>query len=888
MLDPNAFEQWCAALRVAGPAREFVSAVRSAGPSRGVRGSLGNVVGRFPSRKMGVTVQFESHKVELPVIFELEHDPDVLEYFDQPPPIELSYLAPSGRAVRARHTPDFFVLRTSSAEWVECKPEARLRSLAVSSPARYVFEDGRWRCPPGERAAAAFGFSYRLRSSAEIDWTRQRNLRFLADYLAAPERPIEEVLRERILALVPERGFLSLAAMLGQVEPRHADDLYALIAHGDLYVDLSAEALAEPSRVRVFRSEAPARDFARSAPASGAAPTGIWRVGQHVIWGGRRWRVANVGERAIGLLDAERNLVELAPAALDDLVRSGAVSSADAPGPGGEHAREFLNAAHPDDLAEALARLDAVERYRRGEGTAPYPLRTVQAWGTSFRRAETVYGVGLVGLLPRRRFRGNRAPKLAAETRALIDEIVPARYDDPRQVVRARVHEAIVVACERRGITPPSYKTVCTEIHKRLGPEQVGKRAGKRAAYQIEPFVWELERTTPRHGDRPFEIVHIDHTELDVELVDSEIPRQLGRPWATICTDAYSRRLLAIVCLFDPPSYRSCMMVLRELVRRHNRFPETVVIDNGKEFDSVYFETLLARFHCTKKSRPAGAPRFGSVCERLFGTSGSELVHTLRGNTQIARGPRPGRAGEVPKQQAVWTLPELARCLREWAYEVYDTREHVSLAESPREAFARALARTGQRPFRAVAYDETFRMLTLPSTPKGTARVIAGRGVQIRKTYYWAVTDVFRSPHVEGTDVPVRYDPFDAGVAFAYVDGRWARCISEHYAAFRGRSEREIELASIELRRRREGRCRRRPEAVRQLATFLESAEAAEALQLQRLRDRETRAALADVASEEAPTASSEAPVAKRPSPRSRTSRKTPSGAGPMTEYEAY
>jgi hypothetical protein len=29
---------------------------------------------------MGVTIQFESHRVELPAIYELEHDADVIEY----------------------------------------------------------------------------------------------------------------------------------------------------------------------------------------------------------------------------------------------------------------------------------------------------------------------------------------------------------------------------------------------------------------------------------------------------------------------------------------------------------------------------------------------------------------------------------------------------------------------------------------------------------------------------------------------------------------------------------------------------------------------------------------------------------------------------------------
>jgi len=62
------------------------------------------------------------------------------------------------------------------------------------------------------------------------------------------------------------------------------------------------------------------------------------------------------------------------------------------------------------------------------------------------------------------------------------------------------------------------------------------------------------------------------------------------------------------------------MMVLRECVRRHGRFPQNLVVDGGKEFESVYFDTLLARFECIKKTRPPAKARFGSVCERLFGT----------------------------------------------------------------------------------------------------------------------------------------------------------------------------------------------------------------------------------------------------------------------------
>ena len=97
-----------------------------------------------------------------------------------------------------------------------------------------------------------------------------------------------------------------------------------------------------------------------------------------------------------------------------------------------------------------------------------------------------------------------------------------------------------------------------------------------------------------------------------MELRSLATGHALGRPWMTLLVDAFSRRILGLYLTFDPPSYRSCMTVLRNCVQRHGRFPQTVLVDGGAEFTSTYFETLLARYACTKKTRPPAKPRFGS------------------------------------------------------------------------------------------------------------------------------------------------------------------------------------------------------------------------------------------------------------------------------------
>jgi hypothetical protein len=86
-------------------------------------------------------------------------------------------------------TPDFFVLRCDCAGWEEWKLEEELFVLAEKMPARYQRgPDGRWCCPPGEECDDQFGLYYRIRSSVEINWELQRNLRFLEDYFRTDDQ----------------------------------------------------------------------------------------------------------------------------------------------------------------------------------------------------------------------------------------------------------------------------------------------------------------------------------------------------------------------------------------------------------------------------------------------------------------------------------------------------------------------------------------------------------------------------------------------------------------------------------------------------------------------------------------------------------------------------
>jgi putative transposase len=426
MLSPGSVGAWISGLRLSIEARSTVENIRASGPSRLVGGGRMNVAGRYPSRKMGVTIQFESHRVELAFLRELEHDSDVLEYYDQPPSFRLEYRSACGRRVVVSHTPDYFVIHKNGAEWHECKTEEELDELAKKQPNRYCRRtDGGWSCPPGERHANQFGFSYRIRSSKEVNWVFQRNMLFLEDYLRADVPPVDVNTKQAVQALVSEQPGISLVNLFKMSETTaHADDVYSLIARDELWADLRSELLAEPNHVRVFlnRDQAAAHEaLAKSGtPERRPRPVDL-KVGSAVSWDGRTLKIVNMGDAAVGLVGQDWSLVEVPIDGFEALIKEGRVTSNGGLGHDSEVVC-LLREASADTLTAANERVALVLRRLAGSlprNESPVAERTLRGWIARYRMAEEVYCSGYVGLLPQTHRRGNRSRRLPDEVAAM-------------------------------------------------------------------------------------------------------------------------------------------------------------------------------------------------------------------------------------------------------------------------------------------------------------------------------------------------------------------------------------------------------------------------------------------------------------------------------------
>jgi putative transposase len=773
---------------------------------------------------------------------------------------KLKYLDKAGKKLQGHfYTPDFLVLRKNGVFLEEWKMEEDLHKLATKQPYRYQRSvEGQWLCPPGDELTQSLGFSFRVCSSALLPRTYVDNLDFLTDYFIS-----QPVIPERLTALVRERvqaePGITIGVLVSDIAGLRPHDLYALIAQEQIFADLHRCILRDHYRTHLFADQPTALAYAQlgvlssSHTGSIAEPvTAPLATNTRLLWDGRIWTLVNLGETTTTLLPEYGEPIQLSSAFFLRLLEARTIVI-----PKGEteeqvplDAQERMAAASKADFRIANERFRWVSAYLEGDREqvrqAPVSERTVRRWAQAYQAAVLSYRTGYVGLLPKTSQRGNRHAKAPEEAQALLLSFITDGYETSREAPAWEVYLAYQRACEEKQIVALSSRTFYRQIKQRAGHQQTKARQGAKAAYAQEPWILELTSTTPRHGNRPFAIVHLDHTELDVMLVSSVTGKPLGKPWVTFLVDAFSRRLLSVYLTFDPPSYRSCMMALRICVQRFGRMPGALVVDGGREFHSTYFDALLLRYHTAKKDRPGSKPRFGSVIERLFGTTNTEFVYNLLGNTQAAKRPRKLTPEVDPRKQAVWQLADLYAFLCEWAYEVYDQMDHPALFQSPRDAFVQGLVQAGEREHRAIPYADEFLMASSPSTRKGTAKVEPGRGVKIHGIYYSALQ--LRSSEVEGTEVEVRYDPFNIGIAYAYVKNTWVRCVSQYHTFLQGHSEKELMLASKEIRQQNHLHTKNRTVTARRLADFLNHASEHEAIRQQRIRDLEAKAILEAIA----------------------------------------
>ncbi|MFL9887352.1 DDE-type integrase/transposase/recombinase [Paraburkholderia agricolaris] len=755
--------------------RELILNARIQSPVRQVMSRGGNVITILASRKMECEIRTESRHIEFAVAVTKEHSADVLEYYAQPCELKLKLLNDATGEIRTvAHIPDYLTIANDGFTLEEWKSEAKLDRLAEKYPYRYVKENnGQWYAPQIEKQVAELGIRYRLCSEELIPRRRVENLLYLADYFLPGAEPCSEDTLIRLSTALREHGSLSFFELLASPYKFNADFLNQAIADNLAVTDLDHESLAEKRQFRLYRDTA-LRDFTKAAVRSAGLPgedSFALNIaeGSKFLFEGQELTMVIVGEEFVVCNRQDGSNLQLTREWIENAHENKQIRAVR----GEEKASTDLSHFSKEDLDLALRRQALLESPSGELNVSP---RTMRRWVARKLVALANGDNEILALVPHTAARGNRTPRLSARQIQIMDHVIDTEWRNSAAINFRACYRMMEVAFAEAGETPPSYPTLIARIKALKTNDDVRTRQGKRIAYQENTFIDVLYYDSPAHGSRPFQYVHIDHTQLDIEVVSSRTGKPLGRPWLSLAIDAWSRRIVAIYLTFDSPSYCSSMMVVRDIVRRFGRLPEFIVVDNGSDFLSDAFKSFLRAMDTHLRFRPVGNPRHGAVLERMFGRLNTEYIHNLDGNTKATKNVRMVTGSHLPKKLAEWTLRDLYYGIQHWAFEFYDQQPHPALDESPREAFLRGVRENGKRAQRRIIFNQDFLIATCPPADRsGIRQIHSQRGVKVDNRFYW--NDVFKTAKIAGESLPVRYDPWDASSVYVRLKNGWIRAI---------------------------------------------------------------------------------------------------------------
>lgn len=309
-------------------------------------------------------------------------------------------------------------------------------------------------------------------------------------------------------------------------------------------------------------------------------------------------------------------------------------------------------------------------------------------------------------LLPTPRRGGKGKSRLEPAVEEILQRVLNEVYLTKQRVTITKTWQEVKLRCDATGLDAPHENTVRSRIAILSDFLKLHRRVGSREARQA----YALDKGSFPGADYPLAVVQIDHTPMDVILVDEEARRPIGRPWITVAIDVYSRMILGYYISLDPPSSHSVGMCLAHAVlpkevwlAKHDlatAWPcwglmRTAHVDNGKEFRGRTLRRACEQYGITIEYRPVLQPSFGGHIERLMGTLAIE-THMLKGTTFSSIHER---GNYDSRGQAVFTIKELERWLAVFIVENYHQREHSSLeGQSPLQRWEEGILGTGKRP----------------------------------------------------------------------------------------------------------------------------------------------------------------------------------------------
>ncbi|MNJ35377.1 Transposon Tn7 transposition protein TnsB [compost metagenome] len=332
-----------------------------------------------------------------------------------------------------------------------------------------------------------------------------------------------------------------------------------------------------------------------------------------------------------------------------------------------------------------------------GDACAP-SISTIRRWASKY------IGNNVIKLVPQHAKKG-RAPAIQGELESILGDVIAAEYLKPTlpavsKVVAEFEDRVKQINCSR--LPSDQLKIPCGMTVRRylatLDPYLVDEaRLGKHAAKQKHRTAIGILRV-----HEILERWEIDHTQLDVQLVDETTGLCIGRPYLTIVMDRFSRMVMGYLLHLSAPNTETVLRVIERAIRPKaellTRFPKVrnewwarglptrIVPDNAAEFHAGDLIMGFNELGIEVMYPASRSPQKKGAVERFFSTQNLGLIHNLPGTTfsNIQQ-----RGDYDSEKNACFTLPQLEAVLVKWIVDGYHQTPHRGLAmRTPAQVWA--------------------------------------------------------------------------------------------------------------------------------------------------------------------------------------------------------
>lgn len=356
-----------------------------------------------------------------------------------------------------------------------------------------------------------------------------------------------------------------------------------------------------------------------------------------------------------------------------------------------------------------------------------------------------------------------------------------------------------------------TYDALCYQIqlHNEQNINQIHRPSRAtfyRMLKELDAYTVMVERHGKRTAEKVFRVsgagvitknilerVEIDHTPMNVVVIDEKTGVALGRPNLSVALDKYSRMPLGIEVGFEDPSELSVMRVLRNAIWPKKALlseypdienewpaygiPSVLVCDNGLEFHSKQLRRVCAELNIELVFCPKKEPNYKGAVERFLGTFNRQTAHRLKGSTFSNINQRGDYNSE---EEACVTLQELKELIYLWITDIYNQSFHKTLGISPYQKWQEGYLSIEPR------LPESKESLDLLLS-KECLRTIGHQGIQFENLFYNSqILRTLRVLHGSRYEATIRVNMEDLGYVWIYDQKSDSfmeiPCINQEYA----------------------------------------------------------------------------------------------------------